>query len=119
MSNESPLEIVQNEHGSKAELAKKVFERLDHPEDEDERYELEYRIGTMSNRKLLRLWNAHELMEDKFGAKSELVDAIVDEKFPGGNDEYSDKISTFTVPRLLDLARQSGLVKQSEIGWRK
>lgn len=118
MSKRSPLEIVQDEHGSKAELAKKVFDRLDHPEDEDEAHDLEYRVQTMSNRKLLRLWKAHELMEDKFGSKEELVDAIASEKFSGGNEEYAEKISTFTVPKLLDLARQQELIKSSELGWR-
>ena len=118
MTKRSPLQIVQDEHGSKPQLAKKVFELLDHPEDEDERYELEYRVQTMSNRKLLRLWNAHQVMEEQFGSKDELVDAIVDEKFSGGNDDYADKISSFTVPRLLDLARQNGLVAQSALNWR-
>lgn len=118
MSKQSPLEIVQEQHGSKAELAKKVFELLDHPEDEDETHELEYRVQTMSNRKLLRLWNAYQVMEQKFGSKDEMVDAIMSAKFPAGNEAYQGKIETFTVPRLLDLARQNGLVKQSELSWR-
>lgn len=119
MSKSSPLEIVQQQHGSKAELAKKVYERLEHPDDEDEALDLEYRIQTMSNRKLLRLWNAHELMSDKFGSKEELVDAIIEARFPNGNDDYETKLRTFTVPKLLDVARQQKLVQSAELGWRR
>ncbi len=118
MSKQSPLEIVKDNHGSKAELAKKVFELLDHPEDEDDVHDLEYNVQTMSNRKLLRLWNAYQVMENTFGSKAEMVDAIVAAKFPNGNEDYAEKIADFTVPKLLELARQQGLVKQSELGWR-
>lgn len=118
MSNQSPLEIVQQEHGSKAELAKEVFGLLDHPEDEDEAHDLEYHVQTMSNRKLLRLWKFHQVMNDEFGSKSGLIDAIVDATFPGGNDEYADSLEDETVANLLDLARQQGLVASSDLGWR-
>lgn len=118
MTDQSPYQIVQDEHGSKAQLAKKVFELLDHPNDEDEAYDLEYRIQTLSNRKLLRLWHAYQVLEDKFGSKDELIDAIMGAKFPEGNDDYRQKIETFTVPRLLDVARQHQLVSQQELAWR-
>ena len=117
MSKQSPLEIVRDKHGSKEELAKKVFDLLDKPEDEDDAIDLEYRIQTMSNRKLLRLWDAHQLMDDKFGSKAELVDAVVSAKFPNGNEDYQAKVSTFTVPKLLDVARRHKLVKPSELRW--
>lgn len=118
MTNRSPLQLVEEEHGSKAQLAKKVFELLDHPDDEDEAHNLEYRVQTMSNRKLLRLWNAHQLMQEKFDSKDELIDAVMDAKFPGGNEDYRAKLETFTVPKLLDVARQEGLVAPSELTWR-
>ncbi len=119
MSNASPLELVQEEHGSKAQLAKKVFEVLEHPDDEDEAQALEYRVQTMSNRKLLRLWNAHQVLSDKFGSRDELVDAILSARFPGGNEDYEAKIKGFTVPKLLDVARQANLVSAAELRWRK
>ena len=118
MTKKSPLQVVQEEHGSKAQLAKKVYEMLDHPDDPDEAFELEHRVQTMSNRKLLRLWNAHQLMDDKFGSRDDLVDTIVKSKFPNGNDDYQAKLETFTVPKLLDVARQQKLVKSAELGWR-
>lgn len=118
MSKPSPYQIVQEEHGSKAELAKKVFDLLDHPDDEDELRQLEWNIQTMSNSKLLRLWNAYQLLDEAFGSKDKLVDAVVTARFPGGNEDYATKLSTFTIPKLLDLARQHKLVSPSQLGWR-
>lgn len=118
MSKLSPLAIVEKEHGSKAELAKKVYDRLEKPEDSEEAELLEHRVTTMSNRKLLRLWNAYEVLDANFGTRQDLVDAVVKARFPGGNDDYQTKLEGFTVPKLLDAARQVKLVKASELGWR-
>lgn len=118
MSKKSPKEIVEAQHGSKAELAEKVLKVLDHPEDGEEQMEFENSVRTMSNRKLLRLFRANELMSEKFGSKQDLVNAVVKVKFPNGNDDYETKVAGFTVPKLLDLARQGGLVKPAELRWR-
>ena len=118
MSKQSPFQIVKDEHGSKAELAKKVYDLLDHPEDTDEAHELEARVQTMSNRKLLRMWNAYQVLDSNFGSKEELIDAVTKARFPGGNEDYAAKLGTFTVPRLLDVARQFKLVKPAELRWR-
>lgn len=118
MSKKSPLQIVRDEHGSKAELAKKVLAVLDRPEDEDEARNFEHRVSTMSNTKLLRLWHAHQLLDDKFGSKDSLVESIVAARFPGGNEDYSVKISGFTIPKLLDLAMQHKLLRPADVRWR-
>lgn len=118
MSKKSPKQIVEAEHGSKAELAKKVLALLDRPEDGEEAAIFENNIMTMSNRKLLRLFGAHQLMADKFGSKEELVSAVVKAKFPNGNGDYEAKVSGFTVPKLLDVARQNGLVHPAQLRWR-
>lgn|SRR5690625_3049711 len=115
MSKKSPLQIVKDEHGSKEELAKKVLALLDKPEDSDDAEDLEHRVQTMSNRKLLRLWNAYQVLDAKFGSRDELVEAIVKARFPGGNADYARKLNSFTVPKLLDVARQHKLVKAAEL----
>jgi hypothetical protein len=107
MSKLSPLQRVRKEHGSKADLAKKVIGILD-AGDEDQA-DFEHRINTMSNAKLLRLWNAHNTVQDKYGSKDALVEKIVKARFAGGNADYQAKISTFGLPKLLDLARQHGV----------
>lgn len=103
----SPLQRVRSEHGTKAKLAELVLEFLETPEDE-ERADFEQRIKTLSNAKLLRLYDAHQRVTNEYGSKEELVKKIVAAKFSGGNAPYEAKISTFTETRLLDLARQVG-----------
>jgi hypothetical protein len=115
MANKSPLARVKEEHGSKAELAKKVLGILERPEDEEEAADFQHRVETMSNRKLLRLWDAQQLLDSKFGSKSELAQAITKAKFSGGNADYERKISGFTLPKLLDLARRHKLLRNNEM----
>jgi hypothetical protein len=108
MSKKSPLQRVRDEHGSKKELAAKVIDLLDQPEDEDAA-DFEHRIHTMSNRKLLRLWDAFQTLDSRYGSRDAVVESIVKARFPGGNDDYAAKIGTYSVPKLLDLARQHGV----------
>lgn len=105
MTKKSPLQRVREEHGSKDELATKVLDILEVPEDEDPA-DFEHRIRTLSNRKLLRLWQAHQTLDEKYGSKEDLVEKVTRARFPGGNEDYARKISGFTVPKLLDLARR-------------
>lgn len=115
MAKKSPLQTVRDDHGSKKELADKVLALLDRPEDADEAADFERSIQTMSNRKLLRLWNSHALLNDKFSSKEDLVKSIVAARFSGGNADYEAKLNTFTVPRLLDLARQHKLLRPADL----
>lgn len=105
MATQSPLQRVRDEHGSKEKLAEKVLGILDCPEDEEKDL-FEHRVSTMSNRKLLRLWDANQALTSKHGSRDALVDKIVKARFPGGNDDFMNKISGYSVPRLLDLGRQ-------------
>ena len=102
---QSPLQRVRAQHGSKEKLAEKVVEILDRPEDQ-EQDEFEKRVNTMSNRKLLRLWESNEKLSSKYGSRDALVEKIVRARFPGGNADYAAKISGYSVPRLLDLGLQ-------------
>ncbi len=113
MSKLSPLARVKADHGSKADLAKKVAAILDRPESEDAAA-FETRVSHMSNAQLLRLLAASSFVGTKFGTKEKLVAAIVSARFVGGNEDYTNKISGFTLPKLIDLARQHKLVKTNE-----
>lgn len=104
----SPLQRVQRDHGTKKALAKKVLSSLATPEGE-EREQFEQRITTLSNEKLLRLLDAQQKLTSKYGERDSLVEKIVAAKFPAGNDPFRDKLNTYTAPRLLDLARQTGV----------
>lgn len=114
MSKKSPLQIVKEVHGSKEELAKKVVAILERPEGESAE-QFAHRIGTLSNRQLLRLLSANAIATTKFGTKAALVEAIVKARFKGGNEDYARKLSGFTLPKLLDLGRQHGLLKSGDL----
>ncbi len=109
MAKQSPLQRVRAEHGSKQELVDKVLEVYDPDEDEDP-LDFEERIETASNKKLLRLWESHQTVQEQFGSRQGLVDKITTAKFPGGNPDYADEISEYTLPRLLGLARKHDLL---------
>ena len=110
MADQSPLERVREEHGSKEELVEKVLEVLEFPEDEDP-LDVEERISTASNKKLLRLWDYHELVQDQFGSKKGLIDKITTAKFPGGNPDYAEKLSNHKLTRLVGLARDHDVLE--------
>lgn len=103
--SQSPLQMVRDQHGSKEKLAAKVLGILDRPEEEEEAA-FEHRVNTMSNRKLLRLWAAHEQLNSAHGSRDALIEKIAKARFPGGNADFAAKISGYSVPRLLDLGRQ-------------
>lgn len=108
MSKLSPLQRTKKEFGSKKELAAKVSAFLTKPE-EEEQAAFEHRVSTMSNAKLLRLWDAQQTLEKKFGSVEALAEKITRARFNGLNADYQRKISGFGVPKLLDLARQHGV----------
>ena len=104
MAKLSPLQRVKKDHGSKQELADKVLSLLTAPEGDDH---FAHRISTLSNTKLLRVWDAHQKINAKHGSLDALIDGLVSAKFPKGNDDYRTKLASYTAPKLLDLARQA------------
>lgn len=110
MPQQSPLQRVRDEHGSKDELVDKILEVLEVPEDEDP-LDFEERLETASNKKLLRIWDYHQLVEDQFGSRQGLIDKIETARFPGGNPDYADKISDYKLTRLVGLARDHGVLE--------
>lgn len=105
MAKSSPLQRVQDEHGSKKKLAQKVLNFLD-AADGESKEDFEQRIGTLSNQKLLRMFDANSKLTSKFENRDALIAKLVAVKFPNGNTDYGTKLGTYTTPKLMDLARQ-------------
>ncbi len=105
MAKKSPLQKVNEIHGSKEKLAKKVLAFLTCPENEEKEH-FENRISVMSNIKLLRLLAANETLISKWKTREALVDVITKKHFSGGNADYAKKIATFSTSKLLDLERK-------------
>ena len=100
----SPLALVVDQFGSKAALAEKLIPRLMKPADESDA-DFAKRMGTASNKQLLRLWNAEERVTKDFGSREALIDTIVTQKFVNGDAGYKAKLSQYANTRLLDMAR--------------
>lgn len=102
MTKKTPVQLVREQFGTKAELAAKLAPVLTRPEGETEE-EFMSRLGKASNKQLLRLWNAEERVK-ALGGRDKLVDEIVGYKFPHkGNASYKAKLQTLTSTRLLSL----------------
>ncbi|MFA5623847.1 MAG: hypothetical protein WC966_02160 [Bradymonadales bacterium] len=103
MAKLTPVAEVKDKFGSKENLAKTVLAQLERPEDESKE-EFERRILTLSNRKLLKLNDAHEELLKRFGSKAALVDAIVALACVGKVDTtYKAKLERMRTAPLLDL----------------
>ncbi|MBN1944074.1 MAG: hypothetical protein JW797_00305 [Bradymonadales bacterium] len=100
----TPVQVVRQRFGSKAELSKLLLPLVDR-DDGMEEAEFERRIKTASNRQLLRMYQVTQKIKRRFGSKEGLVDAIVRIKFPNGNADYRAKLLRQRQTRLLDLYR--------------
>lgn len=104
MAKLTPLQEVKTRFGSKEELANQLIPVLERPDDvEDEDFERS--IRTASNGQLLRLHAVQETVKKRFGSKEALVDAIVNDRFPKGNEPYKAKLLGLRASRLLDMHR--------------
>ena len=104
MIKQNPIERVKREFQSKEDLVDRLVDRLERGEDETTE-DFRTRLRTVSNRKLLRLWDIANRLDAEFGNKEALVDALVGLKFTHGRGDadYRKKLMTHKASRLLDL----------------
>ena len=99
----APLAEVKERFGSRDELIKIVMGEIERPEgmsDDD----FSAKLHTVSNRKLLKLHDAHDDVTKRFGSKEGLVDAIIAIVNKGKVDVvYRKKLTTLREAQLLDL----------------
>lgn len=101
---ENPLATVRRLYGSKEKLVDSLVPKL--LEDSDEsKAELKERLLSVSNQKLLRLSVAMQTLAEKYGSKASLVDAVSSARGKAKDQDYKDKLESYSVPRLLDMAR--------------
>jgi hypothetical protein len=99
-----PRAKVVAAHGSKGDLAKSLAGKLAHG-GEDEGTVAD-RLRTASNSQLLRLSRVVETVQQKYGSRDKLIAAIGAAQNKGKDKDYLAKLDTFTLPHLLELARQ-------------
>ena len=102
MSKPTPKQLVESKFGTRADLVSAIVSIVG--DDGDTRRKLS---GT-TNKKLLRIHEVAKKVQDSFGGKSGLIDAITTLQFPNGkaNDGWRGKMEGYTVKRLLDHHRQ-------------
>lgn len=103
MSVKGPKEIVAADFGGRDKLIDELLTLLEAKDDDTKR-----RLRAASNAKLLTLHRAGTEVRQRFQSKENLINQIAAEKFkPGRPDsDYVEKISSYSVKRLLDLHRQ-------------
>lgn len=97
-----PKGRVAHLHESKAALAKSLAPQLVH-EGEDEGA-LADRLRTASNSQLLRLSHVVQTVQQKYGSRAKLIEAIGSAEKKASDKDYLAKLESFSLPRLLDLA---------------
>ena len=100
---ETPLATVRRVYGTKEKLVDSLVGTLASDSDES-KAELKQRLMTVSNQKLLRLSTSLKTMSEKYGGKEQLVEAISAARGKAKDQDFKDKLESYSVPRLLDMA---------------
>ncbi len=101
MATQTPKQIVTARFGSRTDLVNAIAGLLG---DEANKSAL---MGT-TNKKLLRIHEVATTVQQRFGGKAGLIDAMAKLQFKTGkpNAGWREKMEGYTVKRLLDLHRQ-------------
>ena len=89
-------------HKSKEELAKSLASSI--AGENDDQGAIADRLRVASNSQLLRLSHVVETVQQKYGSRAKLIEAIGTAEKKGSDKDYLAKLETFSLPRLLDLA---------------
>ena len=102
MPAKTPKQLVEERFGSRSDLVAAIIKLI------GDDGGAKGRLSGTSNKKLLRIHEVASTVQDKFGGKAGLIDAISALQFPNGkvNDGWREKMEGFTVKRLLDHHRQ-------------
>ncbi len=100
-----PKGRVTDKHGGKEALAKALAPSLATEAETSDA--IADRLKTASNMQLLRLQKVVSFVKDKWGSREKLIAAILDGGKQQKDKDYNTKLSSFSLPRLVDLATSS------------
>ena len=102
MSRETPLQKMKRLHGSKDKLIAAVVKALQGlGADADD---LDERLAGAPNGRLLRLLDAAQAVQERYGSKDKLVDAICTAEGKAKDGDYRERLGGEPIPKLLDQA---------------
>ncbi len=97
-----PFGRVKEGHGGKEALAKALGAALAVGEESADA--VAGRLKTASNTQLVRLQKVVETVKQKWGSREKLIETITNATKSGKDKDYVAKLSTYSLPRLVDLA---------------
>ncbi len=103
MSNKSPLNIVNAEHGGKSKLVDKVMGLVERGEEETDA--LRSRLQTASNKQLLRLLGVAKTVKEQYGTSAKLAASVAAALGRTKDADYVRKLESYTPAKLLDMAQ--------------
>jgi hypothetical protein len=103
MAKETPLQAVKRLYGSKDKLIDQLVDVV--RDGDEEAAEVKERLGTVSNKKLLRLAEVSKQVKDKYGNRDKLVDSLSKSLGKARDADYSTSLRTISTARLVDMAR--------------
>lgn len=105
----TPLQVIKEKFGSRADLAKQLAGMVDKMHGDSSTAQVQARLMGLSNPKLLRLYAVEQTVREQYGSKDKLVAAIVEARTAAGHtsdDAFRTKITEYSKARLLDMTRQ-------------
>lgn len=100
-----PAGRVAQGHGGKEALAKALAPLL--ARDDEDSDVIATRLKTASNAQLLRLQRVADAVKQKWGSREALITALGTAEKKSKDKDYLAKLSTFSLPKLFDLARSA------------
>ena len=102
----NPQAIVKEKFGDKAKLVESL-EKLTGEDLWVARTNKDKGLAHVSNAKLLRLHATFSAVQEKFGTRAKLIDAILDVEKRAKDEGYKKHLTAFPVPRLWDLYKSA------------
>ena len=101
----TPMQMVSDRFGSRSGLVDAIMPLLGSSDKE-----LQGRLMGISNKKLLRIHETAEIVQNKFGSRKDLVSKVVSLKYPKSSpdDGYLKRVEEASLKRLLEMYRQVG-----------
>ena len=103
MPKESPLETVKRLYGDRDKLIDDVVAAAKSAGEDAS--ELKDRLVAVSNKKLIRLAAVSKEIKDRYGGREKLVGALGQALGKAKDNDYVEKLRTFSSARLLDMMR--------------
>lgn len=99
----APLALVKDRFGTKEKLVEQLAGQVE-PLEGESREDLKTRLAGASNRKLLKLLEVEEKVQELFGSKDKLVDAVLQLARPGAkkvDEDYRAALAARSKAQLL------------------